>query len=141
MTKRFVPAALAAGLFGIIAAGPAHADIKVTWHMTMDGPQFKNMPEQSRAMIESFTNPMTISSDGKRTRTDTPMVSTIVDTPNKKMIKIMQMMKTYSVTPLDAAGHHAMPGPGGMMGGGEPADVTVTPTGKTKTILNHKCHE
>jgi hypothetical protein len=142
MIKRFAPAVLAAGLLGAIAASPAHADLKVTWHMTMDSPQTRSMPEQSRSMIESFMNPMTIYTDGKHTKMDTPMIGSIVDKPNNKVISIMKMMKTYSVSTLDAAHPAGMPMPGaGALGGVQPADVTVTPTGKTKTILSHQCHE
>ena len=140
MTNRFASALVAAGLLGAIAAAPAHADMKVTWHMTIDSPQMRNVPEQYRSMADSFMNPMVISSDGKRTRTDTPMMSTIIDKPADKMIMIMKMNKTYSVSSLAAGKGMPMPG-AGAVGNGKPSDVTVTATGKSKTIIGHKCHE
>lgn len=141
MTKQFVRALVAASCLGVIAISPARADMTVTWHMTMDSPMMKNMPDQTRSMMDTMMNPMTITYSGKFSRTDTPIVSIIIDRTAQKMITINKFGKTYSVSPLDPNKGPNMPMMGGAMGGGTPADVNVTNTGNTKTLLGHKCHE
>jgi hypothetical protein len=142
MTKRFVPVLVStAGLLGVLAAAPAHADLKVTWHMTMDSPMMKNMPPQAKAMVDNMMNPMTIYSSGKKTRTDTPMMGFIIDTANDKSIMVNKFAKTYYVSKFDP-NKSQMPIPGGgPMRGAKPSDVNLDDTGKVKTILGHKCHE
>lgn len=141
MTKRLLPALLAAGFIGTIAASPARADLTVTWHMTMDGPMMKNLPDQYRGMMDTMMNPMVLSTSGKLSRTDMPMMTVIVDKDAQKMTMINKYSKTYWISAIDPNKGPQMPG--GPMGGnpGAPTDIVVTETGKSKVILGHKCHE
>src|SRR5258708_6758161 len=106
-------------LLSALAAVPAQADMKLSMHMSMSGPQMpqmQNMPPQARAMMDRMMQTTTYMS-GKRARVDTAMMSIITDPPADKMIMINNFARTYSVTKLDAAKASKMmagSGPGRM---------------------------
>lgn len=131
--SRTLSIALAVGAL----AGAANADVTVVQTAVIDNPQIKAMmqrlgPEQ-RAQMAQFGLGSTITSKsymkGTKSRTDVgKATSVIVDSASGKMISLNRVSHTYSTQPIKARAGNGM-------------KVSLKPTGKTKTILGHLCHD
>ncbi|MGO8672521.1 MAG: DUF4412 domain-containing protein [Capsulimonadaceae bacterium] len=132
---------------GAVAVSPAAADVTLTSHMTLDSPQMRaamaKIPEQYRSQVSQFTDQAyTIAVSGKKSRMDTPMMSTITDRDNDKIIELYASTKTYYVSKFDpATASQMLSHPAGHSSHGMPTDFVVTDTGKTSTLIGHPVHE
>jgi hypothetical protein len=143
MTIQFKPAAAITAVLCLASATASRADVTLTMKMTMhsamlDQAKAKMTEDQAAAMEKMLQSTLYLS--GKRSRTDTAMMSIIVDAGTKQMTMMNPTQHRYYTMPMNPAMlKQAMGSVGVPTGAGAAPTYKVTDTGKTTQYLGHTC--
>lgn len=144
MGIKFKPVAAAAALLCLAAAQGARADVTLTMKTSVKSAMLDrakaNMTDQQAAAMDAMLK-STMYLSGKRSRTDTAMMSIIVDAGTKQMTMLSPTRHSYFTMPMNPGMMKQMMGGAGLpgTGGGAAPAYKVTDTGKTTQYLGHTC--